>query len=65
MTCGNTAEDAIDQAVTAGSNTLTYDAGNDTYTYVWKTNKAWAKTCRALILKFSDGTYHRADFKFK
>ena len=32
---------------------LTYDATSDTYTYVWKTTKSWAGTCRRLILKFA------------
>jgi extracellular elastinolytic metalloproteinase len=32
---------------------------------VWKTNKAWAGTCRQLIVTLVDGTSHRADFKFK
>ena len=36
----------------------------DQYTYVWKTNKAWAGTCRQLVVKLDDGTYHRANFNF-
>jgi len=66
MTCDSTAVvDGIEQTVTAGASGLTYDAASDTYTYVWKTNKAWAKTCRQLILKLKDGTVHHANFTFR
>jgi Tol biopolymer transport system component len=57
--------DGIEQTVTAGSSSLSYDASTDTYTYVWKTEKAWAGTCRQLVVKLNDGTSHRASFKFK
>ena len=65
VACGSTAEDAIEQTMTVGSNSLTYNASTDQYIYLWKTDKAWAGTCRTLVIKLSDGTYHRADFKFK
>lgn len=65
VTCGTSAEDAIEQTVTAGGSSLSYDAATDQYTYVWKTDKAWANTCRTLVLKLSDGSYYRANFKFK
>jgi hypothetical protein len=51
--------------VTAGGSSLSYDAGTHTYTYVWKTDKAWANTCRQFVLGLNDGTFHRADFQFK
>jgi hypothetical protein len=57
--------DAIESTVTAGGSSLTYDALTDTYTYVWKTEKAWANTCRQFILGLSDGSSHRAVFQFK
>lgn len=44
---------------------LNYDPANDQYTYIWKTESSWANTCRQLVLLLDDGTYHRADFKFK
>jgi PKD repeat protein len=65
VTCGNTAEDAIEETVTAGNSGLSYSAGNMQYTYVWKTDKAWAGTCRTFVFKLVDGTYHRVNFKFK
>jgi len=55
----------VTPADTAGSSTLTYDASSDTYQYVWKTDPAWAGTCRQLVIQLNDGTTHRADFKFK
>ncbi|MGE0824174.1 MAG: PxKF domain-containing protein [Candidatus Binatia bacterium] len=55
---------AIEQTVTAGGNNLTYDATTGQYIYVWKTDKGWANTCRQLVVKFGDGSYQRANFKF-
>jgi Trypsin len=57
--------DQIEQTVTAGNSSLSYDASTDTYTYTWKTEKAWANTCRQLHLRLSDGTDHVANFQFK
>lgn len=65
VACGTSAEDAIEQTVTAGGSSLSYDATTDQYTYVWKTDKVWANTCRTFVLKLSDGSYYRANFKFK
>lgn len=48
----------------AGSSGLTYDATSDLYTYVMKTEKAWANTCRRLTVTLTDGTSHTADFRF-
>ncbi|HVF25234.1 MAG TPA: PxKF domain-containing protein, partial [Anaerolineales bacterium] len=65
IACGSTAGDAVEQTVTAGSSSLSYDSSTDQYTYVWKTEKAWAGTCRTLVVKLNDGTFHWANFKFK
>lgn len=62
---GGAPVDAIEQTVTAGGSSLSYDPVKDTYTYVWKTNSAWKGQCRTLIVKLSDGTEHTANFKFK
>jgi hypothetical protein len=56
--------DAIEQTVTAGSSSLSYDAATNIYTYVWKTDKSWANTCRQLKITLTDGTAHVANFKF-
>ena len=66
ISCDSAASvDGIEQTVTAGSSSLSYDASTDTYTYVWKTERSWAGTCRQLVMKLNDGTFHRANFKFK
>lgn len=46
--------------MTAGGSSLSYDPTTDEYTYVWRTNKAWLNTCRQLVVKLNDGTFHRA-----
>jgi PKD repeat protein len=65
VTCGSTAEDAVEQTVTAGGSSLSYDAVTGQYTYVWKTDKAWANTCRTLVVNLNDGMSYKANFKFK
>jgi len=57
--------DAIEATVTAGSSSLSYDPIADQYVYVWKTDKAWAGTCRQLMVRLDDLTDHVANFKFK
>ncbi len=56
---------AVEEAGAAGTSSLLYDVDVDQYVYVWKTDKAWAGTCRQLILRFDDGTEYRADFALR
>jgi hypothetical protein len=55
----------IDQTVAAGDSSLSYDPATDQYTYVWKTDKHWANTCRLLVLELVDGTQQLAYFRFR
>ena len=64
-TCDSGAPMDTLETETPGNSRLTYDPATDTYTYAWKTLKAWADTCRQLDLTFDDGTYRVADFQFK
>jgi hypothetical protein len=57
--------DGVEETVTAGTSSLAYDASSGQYRYVWKTEQAWAGTCRQLVLKLADGTYRRANFTFR
>ena len=66
IACDATADvDGIETTVAAGASALSYDPSADSYGYVWKTDKAWAGTCRQLVLAFADGSVQRASFKFK
>ena len=56
--------DPIEQTVTAGGSSLSYDASSGQYTYIWKTEKAWANTCRLLTLRLADGSEYTALFSF-
>jgi hypothetical protein len=61
--CGSSAPlDTVEETVTAGSSSLSYAAGEGQYHYVCKTDKAWAGTCRHLIVKLIDATVHVANF---
>jgi T5SS/PEP-CTERM-associated repeat protein len=51
------------QVLMPGDSTLSYDVTTNTYTLVWKTDKAWANTCRQLVLGLKDGSQHVAAFK--
>jgi hypothetical protein len=62
--CDLTGSDVIEQTVTAGGSSLHYDPATDQYTYVWKTDRAWAGTCRQLVVGLNDGTTHTAWFNF-
>jgi protocatechuate 3,4-dioxygenase beta subunit len=63
--CNSNAQvDGIEETVSAGTSSLSYDPVSDTYTYIWKTDKAWANNCRQLVVKLNDGTFYRANFKF-
>ena len=55
----------LEETVTAGGSSLTYDPLSDLYVYIWKTEAGWAGTCRQLVVQLNDGTTHRANFKFK
>lgn len=65
LPCSSTVPiNGIEETVSAGASSLSYDSTLDQYSYVWKTNKAWAGTCRQLVVKLDDGAVHRANFKF-
>jgi hypothetical protein len=51
--------------VIAGRSSLSFDPATGQYSYIWKTDKGWAGTCRQLILTLDDGSAHKAYFKFK
>ncbi len=58
------AETTTAETTTAGNSTLTYDASTDQYSYVWKSDKSWAQSCRQFTLRLSDGSTHTALFQF-
>jgi Tol biopolymer transport system component len=44
--------------------TLTYNASQDRYMFVWSTMKSWSGGCRAVTVTLRDGTAHRTDIRF-
>jgi hypothetical protein len=63
--CSGGGVDDIEETVSAGGSTLVYDATSDQYTYIWKSDKAWAGSCRELQVRFVDGQTHVAQFRFR
>jgi Tol biopolymer transport system component len=60
--------DNVEETVAASKNGLSYDPRTGQYIYVWKTLRDWARLaepCRQLIIKLTDGTYHRTNFIFR
>jgi Domain of unknown function (DUF5011)/HYR domain/PKD domain len=55
----------LEDTLTAGNSSLSYDPTTDQYVYVWKTDASWAGTCRQLVVHLSDGSTHRANFRFR
>ena len=56
--------DSVEQTTTAGSSSLSYDAATGAYTYIWKTEKSWANTCRQVTIQFIDGQTYTLNFMF-
>ena len=63
--CDGSNLDDVEETVTSGNSSLSYNPDSDQYTYVWKTDKSWSGTCRELIVKLTDGSEHTALFQFK
>jgi Big-like domain-containing protein len=64
MTCGGTAPTDASGPIDWGGK-LKYDPVSDSYSFNWKTDKAWANSCRVLVLGLKDGTNLTATFEFK
>ncbi|HSW17892.1 MAG TPA: PxKF domain-containing protein [Ramlibacter sp.] len=47
-----------------GGPDLRYDETTRQYTYLWKTEKGWANTCRQLAISFKDESTQKANFRF-
>jgi hypothetical protein len=57
--------DAIETyASAAGGSALAYDAASGQYTYVWKSDKAWAGKCYTFELGLNDGSSHSFRVQF-
>ena len=61
MVCGKPV--TLDEPVAVGGTGPTYDAKSGQYLFTWKTEKAWAGTCRKLSMTLVDGSTHIAYFQ--
>ena len=65
-TCGAALpSDAGGPAESVGGGGLKYDSATDTYSFQWKTDKAWKDTCRVFVVGLRDGTNLTVGFQFK
>ena len=55
----------IQAAVDATGSSFAYGPTTHSYMYTWKTDAAWAGTCRELIFTFRDGSTRRVLFDFR
>jgi hypothetical protein len=66
VACGTSAlSDPIETTVTAGTSSLQYDSTANQYSYIWKTDSAWAGECAELELGLNDGSTHTFRVQFK
>jgi galactose oxidase-like protein len=66
IACGSGAPiSTVEETLTVGNTSLSYDSRIDQYIYVWKTEKGWKGTCRQLIVRLVDGSSRAANFQFK
>lgn len=57
--------DDVADTLSAGSSSLSYDAATDVYTYIWKTQPGWARSCRLLLIQLNNGQTYTASFTFR
>jgi len=64
ITCATSPELTTGDATTAQRALIYTQAKGGRYTYFWRTDPAWTGTCRQVVVKLVDGTYHRANVRF-
>jgi hypothetical protein len=65
FTCGDALPpDASVPADSVGKGGLKYDSTTDTYSFNWKTDKAWKNSCRVFVVGLKDGTNLAVGFQF-
>lgn len=55
----------VEETTPAGQSSLSYDSTTGRYVYVWKTDSAWAGSCRELQVLLDDGELYRARFSLR
>jgi hypothetical protein len=55
----------VEETASPGGSALSYNSLLNQYTFVWKTESAWANTCRRLFVSLADGSVHVAEFQFR
>src|SRR6185436_20587947 len=56
ITCPGGTPVEVEETITSGNSSLSYNAGSDQYNYVWATDPSWAGTCRQFVIVLSDGS---------
>ena len=64
LNCSSPSSPATGWTAASYNGSLTYDTKTGQYSFVWKTDKTWAGSCRQLSLKFDDWHTHTVSFRF-
>ena len=64
VACGSSGSPAGGDAAEVIGGGLRYDAASGRFSLVWKTDRSWAGTCRALVVKLDDGSTHSLVVQF-
>ena len=65
INCFNKAPIGMAQPIQTYPGDPYYNSLYDYYTTIWRTNAAWAGTCRRLTLFFNDGSTQTLDYRFR
>ena len=64
--CTSGVLDPVEVTVTnPGASQFAYDPLTNEYQFNWKTERAWAGSCRRLLVRLDDGTLQTADFRLQ
>jgi CSLREA domain-containing protein len=59
------ASSSVSAAAGTSASLLTYDAETESYSYLWRTDRRWAGTCRKFTMRLIDGAEYSAFFRFR
>jgi hypothetical protein len=65
ISCDGRPTEQVPDTAPTGPSELTFIAAEEEFLYTWRTERAWAGTCRRLTVRLNDGTAPFVDFRFR